>query len=120
MNLTPFEEHKDALRAAYVCNECDTDEYGETQPAKGLRHIAWAMEMADDATTRDELVSLTAKWLTAIEAGGFARYAGADELAAILPLVFDMYWLAGETPYYSDPTELQEYLTTVVLDEEDA
>jgi len=125
MNLARFEAHKAALRDAYVGNECDTDEYREAQPSKGLDMLAHALALlASDADvdtqgtqTAKALVDLTARWLDVIEGGGCSVYEGCGELVPVLSLVFDILWTHGEHPYCSDEAELQEYLEQVVLDD---
>ena len=114
MNLERFEGHKVALREAYIGNECDTDEYGEAQPAKGVRVLAWAIDLAEgDGPTQRDLCRALRQWLEAYE----PRYEGAEELAQALTLAFDVLWAHGEHPYCSSEEELREYLEQVVLDD---
>ena len=94
-------------REAFVGNECDTDEYGETQPAKGIGYILEWTERAGDPKDPEMWADVRA-WLDAMAGGG--RYAGADELMPVLVRCFDLLWSAGEHPYYDNTDEGREGL----------
>ena len=109
-------------RELYVGNEADTDEYRETQPEKGLRHMESALAYAtpEEAT---ELHRLTVAWLASagVEATPesaysaawdlqFGAYEGADGLVPMLSLAHDILWRAGLHPYYATFSELVDFL----------
>lgn len=107
------------LRDLYVGNECDTDEYRETQPAKGLEHIAaWASARADvlgfEASETTKMLTLVRDWLDAIvrihgedhDADPWVySYAGSEELQPVLAIVFDTLIAVDEHPYGLSPEE---------------
>ena len=113
MDLTRFEPKKADLRDAYVGNECDTDEYGETQPVKGLGIIAdLASRLEGHDDDLNALMALVRTWTTAWNG---TRYGGAEELAPICALYFDTLWAAGEHPYESNEADLAERIADDVL-----
>lgn len=81
------------LREQFIGNECDSDEYRETQPAKGLGMAAHWAELDPSAD-----MTLVVEWLQAVGLGG--SYAGASELALVLGAYFDALMAQGEDPYY--------------------
>lgn len=119
------DQFKAASRDSYVGNETDTDEYRETQPAKGVQHIAAAHAHATPEQQR-ELERLMLAWLT--DATGvewstqaawsleeekdgdphFGTYEGADALTPALNLAHDILWDAGLHPYCGDFDEWRE------------
>lgn len=103
MNFAEAEKAHPGFRAwardQFVGNECDSDEYRETQPAKGLGYAADCLDrLAAQGARHDEFARLTAVWLTAKAAGG--SYAGADALEPVLTIYFDVLWEAEEHPYF--------------------
>lgn len=95
------EEFKVWQRASEVGNECDTDEYRETQPSKGLSYIADFM--ADFAPGREavlEMLNLTRQWLIT-SANVVGAYDGAAELVPILNACFDFMWERGGFSFYT-------------------
>jgi hypothetical protein len=118
-------EQVEKLKQDFVGNECDTDEYRETQPAKGMRYVANLLELIEGmGTTEHKVIVLCEKWLHAMlndpmyegagEAapvdGGWPWYAGAKELTPLMELYFDYMWAKGEHPYYDDEAALDEWL----------
>jgi len=104
------DKYKAKSRADYVDNECYSDEYRETQPAKGIRH---ALKAIADATIeeRSKLDDLMRDWLHAWALGEEDNsYAGAEELDPLLKLVHDILWEHGTHPYYDTEEELLETL----------
>lgn len=99
---TAFPGFRTWCREQFVGNETDTDEYGETQPAKGFGYVAELFERTEDAKDADLLAEVLA-WVTAIQTGG--RYDGADELQPLLARLFDLLWEANEHPYCDSPDE---------------
>lgn len=103
-------------RESYVGNECDTDEYGETQPEKGLGVVTGLIGLGAHLQGHRERVVLLAKaWMAAVDPT--ERYGGADELRPLLELHHDLLWDRGEHPY--DTEEAGDYFTEDVLDEYD-
>jgi hypothetical protein len=110
------EEQKAYIRDSFVENECDTDEYRETQPVKGMNYYAQLLEMTEDGSPEEqkELIELGLAWHKAMvdhwgEPGWRSLgYAGADELRPILTKLFDLMWSQGETPYGDSVEELLE------------
>jgi hypothetical protein len=106
MTMFGPEDLRARSRESFVGNECDTDEYGESQPEKGEAYLARALEIARHPATIQTLRGLAEKWRSAL--GG--RYDGADELRPILEILHDLLWERGEHPYYGDVAELREFL----------
>lgn len=100
-----------ALRQSYIDNECGSDEYRETQPAKGLGFIARGAELLADQDNYEKLYELTelaAKWLASRP--NKTAYQGNELLEPVLALVFDAYWAAGENPYGLSEEDMDEDL----------
>jgi hypothetical protein len=95
-------------RERYVGNECDTDEYGETQPAKGLVICAAFLDAPDHP---EGLLLLVQRWVAAL--GG--RYDGADQLEPILNEYHDWLWERGSHPY--DTERPGDYFDLETMDE---
>ena len=105
------------LRELFVGNECCSDEYRETQPAKGLEFVArWAetrnLVLGYQASELAPMLTLVRDWLAAIvQAHGEDHtedpwsyaYAGSDELQPVLSIVFDTLIEAGDHPYGDTP-----------------
>ena len=105
------------LKESFVDNECHTDEYGETQPTKGLTYLYSSGLIADDVSEavngyvdepNETLVSLlhnhsdvftkqVGDWLEKAQLG---RYSGSDEFIPIAEKIFDWYYDNDEHPYY--------------------
>lgn len=101
------------LRDNFVGNECDSDEYGETQPAKGLGMIGdYVLLISEDREKIEHLVELMSNWLNVVLDSAFARYGGAEQLEPILRLYFDALWEINRHPYEPDDPEemMQDYL----------
>ena len=105
------------LRDLFVGNECDTDEYRETQPAKGLEYVAqWAntrnQVLGYSASELAPMLTLVRDWLDAIvqahgedhsaDAWTYA-YAGSEKLTPVLEVVFDTLIEAEQHPYGDTP-----------------
>lgn len=103
---------KEWCREQFVGNECESDEYRETQPAKGLGYVAdWAEarnEVLGYSAGENRMLSLVRDWLDAIirahgedhDADPWSyAYAGADELKPVLRLYFDTLWELDRHPY---------------------
>lgn len=104
-------------RERYVSNECDTDEYRETQPAKGL---GVAAEVLEGPNTPDGFLLLVQNWVANLEDTTDAQapgdpYAGADHLAVLLGVYHDWLWEQGKHPY--DTETDGDYFTDDVLAE---
>lgn len=97
-----FRKH---MREAEIGNECDTDEYRETQPAKGLLMVAEALE---DTGLQGEdyfrLVKLTAEWLGEVE-DERSSYGGSEQLKPVLGMVFDRRWEQGYASLYQSSVD---------------
>jgi len=109
-NLT--EAQINDLKESYIANECHSDEYRETQPFKGVRHIASAIEMLEndaDARKAAELLNIASNWCLEVTGDGDG-YAGADSLEKVLEKVFDVFKEHEEHPYFDDREELLEFL----------
>lgn len=110
----------DALKAysreAFVGNECDTDEYRETQPEKGLAFIHSYVERImhtgyEGDLALERILGLTADWLKAYAHDIHdTAYAGAEQLTPIMAIIHDDAWARGTHPYGDD------YLETVKED----
>lgn len=106
-------------RERYVGNECDTDEYRETQPAKGLAVVA---EMLEAPESPDGLLYLVQAWVAALQDPDDAQapgdpYAGAEELTHVLAMYHDWLWIQMRHPYdterpgdYFDREVIAEFL----------
>ena len=108
-------------REQFIGNECDSDEYRETQPAKGLGMIAdWAHVKGtfgyEQAET--EMLRLVRDWINAMigahegdhtaESWLYA-YAGAEELRPVLGIYFDTLWELDRHPYEHEVELLLEW-----------
>jgi len=127
MDTSKFEGYKNTLKQNYIGNECESDEYRETQPYKGMGHINQALQyLKEEQTTEwkkrinnetehphdgdygqidketEQLTSLTRDWLQAWSWG----YSGSAELALALEMVFDILWRHGKHPYYDTEEDL--------------
>jgi hypothetical protein len=97
------EEYRIWARDSEIGNECDTDEYRETQPSKGLHFIGgFLSDWAPGVDACYEMFELTKKWLAAGANMGEA-YSGADELKPILEMYFDFEWAQGGYSLYEGP-----------------
>jgi hypothetical protein len=96
VNIDGFLAH---MKEAEIGNECDTDEYRETQPSKGLLMLADFFE--DTYTTKEAYQSMMRRmiaWMTAVVDKPDESYAGAAELKDCLDLLWDF---RAELGYYS-------------------
>jgi hypothetical protein len=99
---------KDWQRMMEVGNECDTDEYRETQPAKGLHYIAdFFDDWSPGVSAVYEMMELVKKWLDAGANLGDA-YSGAEQLVPILENCFDFIWERGGHSLYTPIDQLPE------------
>jgi hypothetical protein len=108
------EEFRIWARTSEIENECDTDEYRETQPSKGLHYIANFMaDWAPGVDACNEMFELTKKWLDAGANMGEA-YSGAELLKPILEMCFDFEWAQGSYSLYAGPLEppTEEWVST--------
>jgi hypothetical protein len=104
-------------RDNFTGNECGSDEYRETQPAKGFGMITELFEIyeggAHDDEARDTL-RLVESWLHHMNnpQPEDYSYAGADELVPILERYHDRLWdTMGKHPYdYSAEEVLNQYM----------
>ncbi len=112
MATQPFgpEELKARSREAFTGNECDTDQYGETQPAATLSKIGTLADMfSEDPDQMETLMDLVAPWVLAASTMG--RYDGAAEAEPIHNLYHDTLWAEGQHPYHgNDRADYVEYL----------
>lgn len=104
-----FEAHpglRAYAREQFVGNECDSDEYGETQPAKGFSYIADWFESLRPNYPEEDVLREIITWVEALadEPGG--RYAGAEQLQPVLARYFDFLMESGQHPYEHTPEEL--------------
>lgn len=97
---------KEFCRESFIGNECGSDEYGETQPAKGMSMIAGWLESLHPDRPDPATFAEIAQWMLACVRGG--RYDGADELVPVLERYFEFLWGANEHPY-SDVEEIDQY-----------
>lgn len=114
-------EFKAYQRQAEVDNECGTDEYGETQPYKGLAMLS---EFFQDFPTDDgaalSMMRRMIAWLTAIVDENYERYAGADSLIDCLTFLYDLRWEQGYySLYQGDPNDLTDLAQVVSYMKED-
>jgi hypothetical protein len=87
-------------RVMEVDNETGSDEYRETQPAKGLHYIAdFFDDWSPGVDAVYEQMELVKKWLDAGANLGEA-YSGAAELEPILNNCFDFIWERGGHSLY--------------------
>jgi hypothetical protein len=104
------EAFRDWQRTSEVSNECDTDEYRETQPAKGLHYIAdFFNDWSPGVSAVYEQMELVKKWLDAGANLGDA-YSGAAELEPILNNCFDFIWERGGHSLYTSIDQLPDPL----------
>jgi hypothetical protein len=108
MNLDRFAAQRDRLRSDYIGNECDTDEYRETQPEKGIDLILHLGHLLhEDPDRRQQLLALVETW---VKEDLGEPYGGAEALQPICGLYFDVLWERGEHPYYGDEEEITQWL----------
>lgn len=107
---------KEFCRESFVGNECDTDEYGETQPAKGWRYIADWLDAIYPAKLDPDAMIEIADWVRACAEGD--RYSGANELVPVLGRYFDWLWETGEHPY-SEVSDLTEHELAWFLEDQE-
>lgn len=103
-----------------VGNETDSDEYRETQPAKGLHYIAAFLDdFAPGQAACEEVIRMTMGWLGVVDDAhtnkvewnnriGWYAYGGAEELAPILEICFDFMWEQGGFSLYTSIDELPD------------
>lgn len=128
-------EYREWSKISFVSNECETDEYRESQPDKGLQMAGEFMGMLrarnrnenlpplnntfseEDTAMEAHVVEMIREWLHAVYQGflthdnekdGWWVYAGANELKPLLELMFDYYWAHGHHPYGDESIE-EEY-----------
>jgi hypothetical protein len=119
MGVDP-EEFKVWQRDREVSNETDTDEYRETQPAKGLHYIAeFFDDWAPGVSAVYEQMELVKKWLDAGANLGEA-YSGAEQLVPILNNCFDFMWQKGGYSLYTSIDQLPDSETMAVFKEDKA
>ena len=120
MTLAELEQAHPGFKAycrdSFVGNECDSDEYGETQPAKGFGYIADWLESIHPEHLDPEALDEIALWTRALADDPGARYGGADELRPVLARYFDHLWDAGRHPY-SEVSDLEQYELAWFLEE---
>ena len=113
----PFgpEDLKIRSREEFVGNECDTDQYRETQPMSGLSRAADLLEYLYGASDQrfQYAWALVQKW---VDAAGH-NYEGCDEAVPLYELIHDVLWEQGKHPYYGDLQELTDWFTE--MDAED-
>ena len=97
---------KEFCRESFVDNECGSDEYGETQPAKGMTYIAGWLESIHPERLDPEAVVEIADWVRSCATGG--RYDGSAELVPVMERYFDWLWEMGDHPY-SVVEEIEQY-----------
>lgn len=94
-----------------VGNECDTDEYRETQPSKGMGYISDFMaDWSPGVAACNEMMELVKKWIDAGANMGEA-YSGAAELQPIMELCFDFMWEKGGHSLYTAIDDLPDAST---------
>lgn len=103
-------------RDSFVGNECGSDEYRETQPAKGFSYIADWLEGIHPNYLDPEALDLIALWTRALADDPGASYGGADELAPVLARYFDYLWENDRHPY-SEVSEIAQYELAWFLEE---
>jgi hypothetical protein len=108
---------KDYCRDSFTGNECDSDEYGETQPAKGFGYIADWLDGIHPEHLDPEALEAIAAWVRALADDPGSRYGGAEELVPVLQRYFDWLWDQGRHPY-SQPHELAQYELAWFLEEQ--
>ena len=105
------EEEKLYLKAHFVGNEADTDQYREAWPESGFAYLERAYECArhqhgpllnTQLDPQKELAALAVDWITAFRDEGGTRYAGASAAEPMLDLIFEILWNDNEHPYYGD------------------
>lgn len=95
-------------REQFVGNECGSDEYRETQPAKGMGMIANWFDQIHPEYPEGEAFEEIEKWVAALAADAGGSYAGADELVPVLARYFDSLWERDLHPY-SAVEEIAQY-----------
>lgn len=86
----------DWLREDFVGNECDTDEYRETQPSKGLGMVS---EYFFDMPADTDMIQLTIAWLNTLAVPYDDPYTGSEELKPILVKCFNRCVELNMHPY---------------------
>ena len=131
-NFTPEEIQE--LKDQFVQNECETDQYRETQPVSGLyrcmevlpqsvcdiinKYIGGLFDgMQFDgieqmmfeigSASQEPIVLEVLDWISEARFGG---YNGSDELYPILEKVFDSYVSRGEHPYGYNEKQCREWI----------
>lgn len=95
-------------RESFVENECGSDEYRETQPAKGMGMIANWLEGIHPEYLGSEALDEIAAWVSALASEPGSSYGGADQLVPVLGRYFDWLWEMGDHPY-SEVSEIDQY-----------
>jgi hypothetical protein len=103
--LIADEKFVEWMKDSFVSNECGTDEYRETQPAKGLGYVYEAAS-CNEGTGGDEgraldrtLLTLTETWIKAMLKGEGSPYAGSEACEPLMAFVFDQLWANHQHPY---------------------
>ncbi len=109
-------DDKELLKDAFIGNEADTDEYGEAWPQKGLDYLAGMGPEAWNGGESESIMAAILEWVTAWNAEGRGRYAGADASRTLLGFIFEDAWEQGRLPYYDDLGEIRSYLTDLKSD----
>jgi len=105
------------LREHDVSNECDTDEYRETQPSKGLLFVAdYLADWGPGVNLCRNMIYLTLDWLGAYLAGD-GPYAACEKLEPILQACFDYRWHLGAVGLYHDHSEPDDELIAFYKEE---
>lgn len=109
-------------RESEISNECDSDEYRESQPAKGLAMIAdFLHDFRAGKAASEEVIRLTNKWVGVVDDAhshpaeyegktgvGWYLYGGAEELKPILAICFDFMWEEGGSSLYTPLTTVPD------------
>lgn len=110
IDLAQVERENLGIRAysckCFVDNECDSDEYRETQPAKGLQMISELFDALADESKWHEAMTHLAAWTNVLATADFNApphysYAGADELRPLLTMYHEILWDNNQHPYDS-------------------
>lgn len=112
MTFSNSQELKDWSRAAFVSNECETDQYRETQPRRTIDLILDILASTELGPRLSELVMLANAWVTA---AGFkvpipesVGYEGCIAAHPLYEAIHDILWDSGKHPYYESEALLRE------------
>jgi hypothetical protein len=91
-------------RLLFVSNECESDEYRETQPWKLITTVGDLATQFPNFERHDELWNLFRDWI--LHHGPW--YEGAEQARPIYEMIHDVWWVNGRHMYYDNVEQLKE------------